>query len=130
VDKSTRAQLRLLYQQCTYPAKRTFDEEEIALALAKRHPKKPRADEPTLHGALSRSPSISRTTVNAESGPRRIQDVEQREPLDLLIALGRNTRMGAFYLDFNQPPDFLKSAFPVEDDLKCVSSTLDLSRLI
>jgi hypothetical protein len=51
------------------------------------------------------------------------------EPLDLLLAVGRNTRMGEYYLDCTAPPDFLKLAFPFEDDLRCVSPLYDLVNL-
>lgn len=110
----------LVYRQCTYPAKRIYDGEEIASALARRHLKKNRTDEPVSSASCS-NPTFPQDDTNAETGASRFSVDKQHEPLDLLIALGRNTRMGGFYIDSSRPPDFLKLAFPLEDDLKCVS---------
>ena len=113
-----------LCRQCTYPAKRTYDGEEIASALARRHLKKNRTDEPVSSASCS-NPTFPQDDTNAETGASRFSVEKQQEPLDLLIALGRNTRMGGFYIDSSRPPDFLKLAFPLEDDLKCVSFTVN-----
>ena len=121
------AQLLSVYRQCSYPAKRTYDQEEIASALARRHHKKSREDQPVPIASYS-DPTLLQDDNIVQAGPSRSSVDGQREPLDLLIALGRSTRMGAFYVDSAAPPDFLKLAFPVEDDLKCASSGVTIEQ--
>lgn len=45
--------------------------------------------------------------------------------MNILLALGRETRMGAFYMQPTDPPGFLRLAFPDEDQLRCVSKQID-----
>ncbi|WVQ83732.1 hypothetical protein IAT38_005876 [Cryptococcus sp. DSM 104549] len=45
--------------------------------------------------------------------------VRQMDPMELLMALGRDTRMGQFFSGPVAPPDFLKAAFPIEAELRC-----------
>lgn len=102
----------------------------MAAALARRHTKEAKSKRPGFVPATPPPPDPSsfEARVNAEAGPSQITAAERgrmgdhaEEPLDLLLAVGRNTRMGEYYLDCTAPPDFLKLAFPLEDDLRCVS---------
>ncbi|WRT67525.1 uncharacterized protein IL334_004497 [Kwoniella shivajii] len=45
--------------------------------------------------------------------------LEALGPVDRLLAVCRNTRMGSFFLQPCAPPDFLRSFFPSSDDLQC-----------
>lgn len=44
------------------------------------------------------------------------------DPMELLMALCRDTRMGQFFLGPVDPPEFLRDTFPDEDELRCVST--------
>ncbi|WWC62352.1 uncharacterized protein I303_104948 [Kwoniella dejecticola CBS 10117] len=45
--------------------------------------------------------------------------LEELGPLDRLLAVCRNTRMGLFFIQPSSPPDFLRSFFPSSEDLQC-----------
>nr|XP_019012557.1 uncharacterized protein I206_02052 [Kwoniella pini CBS 10737]OCF51338.1 hypothetical protein I206_02052 [Kwoniella pini CBS 10737] len=45
--------------------------------------------------------------------------LEELGPLDRLLAVCRNTRMGLFFIQPSIPPDFLRSFFPSSEDLQC-----------
>ncbi|WVQ76945.1 hypothetical protein IAR50_006624 [Cryptococcus sp. DSM 104548] len=48
-----------------------------------------------------------------------LHKIRAMDPFELLMALCRDTRMGQFFSGPVDPPDFLKEAFPVADDLRC-----------
>ncbi|WVQ97886.1 hypothetical protein IAU59_005003 [Kwoniella sp. CBS 9459] len=45
--------------------------------------------------------------------------VQQMDTVELLMALTRDTRMGAYFGGPLDPPEFLRATFPVDEDLRC-----------
>lgn len=43
-------------------------------------------------------------------------------PIEMVHALFRKTKMGSFFNNPVDPPEFLRLAFPLPEDLRCVSS--------
>lgn len=54
-------------------------------------------------------------------GRTPLTQVKRMDPMELLMALCRDTRMGQFFLGPVDPPEFLRDTFPDEDELRCVS---------
>ncbi|WVW78644.1 hypothetical protein I302_100604 [Kwoniella bestiolae CBS 10118] len=59
--------------------------------------------------------------------PHPTQLVQQMDSVELLMALCRDTRMGQFFGGPLDPPEFLRSMFPVEEDLRCFHHALTYS---
>ncbi|KIR71021.1 hypothetical protein I310_05435 [Cryptococcus deuterogattii CA1014] len=74
---------------------------------------------PSSHNHLlqNQTPSYSPTTAPAGRAP--LAQIKAMEPMELLMALCRDTRMGQFFSGPVDPPDFLRDAFPVEEELRC-----------
>lgn len=70
------------------------------------------------HLLQNQTPSYSPTTAPAGRAP--LAQIKAMEPMELLMALCRDTRMGQFFSGPVDPPDFLRDAFPVEEELRCV----------
>ncbi|ODN78063.1 hypothetical protein L202_05143 [Cryptococcus amylolentus CBS 6039] len=126
--------------ECVYPEKKPFDSTKVAEKLRKRHRSDPpgsagpsnssisispqdRTDEPT-RPSINPINDHSSASINAfyrssGSGNTPLAKVRALDPFELLMALCRDTRMGQFFSGPVDPPDFLKEAFPVADDLRC-----------
>ncbi|WVQ76946.1 hypothetical protein IAR50_006625 [Cryptococcus sp. DSM 104548] len=122
--------------ECVYPEKKPFDSGKVAEKLRKRHRSDPpgsagpsnssisispqdRAEEPSRPYAKHSSASINAFYNKSASGNTPLAKVRALDPFELLMALCRDTRMGQFFSGPVDPPDFLKEAFPVADDLRC-----------
>ncbi|WVQ75672.1 hypothetical protein IAR50_005301 [Cryptococcus sp. DSM 104548] len=66
-------------------------------------------------------PTSSIRVSSHTSPPNGMFVVQSRklDPFELLMALCRDTRMGQFFSDPIDPPDFLREAFPDPDELRC-----------
>ncbi|TYJ54987.1 hypothetical protein B9479_004298 [Cryptococcus floricola] len=126
--------------ECVYPEKKPFDSTKVAEKLRKRHRSDPPGsagpsnssisispqdgtEEPT-RPSINPLPNHSSASINAfykssGSGNTPLAKVRALDPFELLMALCRDTRMGQFFSGPVDPPDFLKEAFPVADDLRC-----------
>lgn len=60
-------------------------------------------------------------------GRTPLAQVKRMDPMELLMALCRDTRMGQFFSEPVDPPEFLKDIFPDEDELRCVGISMWLS---
>ncbi|KAK8866193.1 hypothetical protein IAR55_001344 [Kwoniella newhampshirensis] len=115
--------------ECVYPAKKLFDPDAVAEKLRRRHKSSshPSEQSPLPGPSSTASPAHAISLVlPALPTPERakvLKDkpaVDPMDPVELLMALCRNTRMGQFFIGPLDPPDFLRAAFPVEEDLRCV----------
>lgn len=96
-----------LMMECAYAEKRPFDAEKTKKTLSKRH-------------------KISSNSPKPLSSPNTVWKLYDDAPtsMDALMALCRMTKMGSFFSQPSEPPDFLRLAFTDEDELKCVSLML------
>ncbi|OWZ75527.1 hypothetical protein C366_04350 [Cryptococcus neoformans Tu401-1] len=77
-------------------------------------PPSPRHGEaPTSYASGICSPSLR------SLGRTPLTQVKRMDPMELLMALCRDTRMGQFFLGPVDPPEFLRDTFPDEDELRC-----------
>ncbi|ODN77401.1 hypothetical protein L202_04586 [Cryptococcus amylolentus CBS 6039] len=91
---------------------------------------------PSLARTVSRGPDISPAAPSPLSTSRPTSSIRasrhntppngmfvvqsrKLDPFELLMALCRDTRMGQFFSDPVDPPDFLREAFPDADELRC-----------
>ncbi|WVO13608.1 hypothetical protein L204_101229 [Cryptococcus depauperatus] len=121
--------------ECVYPEKKIYDPEAVADKLDKRHKAShtvPNSDHgvlsyksplpsshpfmPTLHTPIG---SVAGIDIPPNASYGRLTQVRQMDPIELLMALCQDTRMGQFFSGPLDPPDFLRGAFPDEDDLRC-----------
>ncbi|WWD07857.1 hypothetical protein V865_005964 [Kwoniella europaea PYCC6329] len=72
-------------------------------------------------------PSVPSSSAHSIWIPHPTQLVQQMDSVELLMALCRDTRMGQFFGGPLDPPEFLRTMFPVEEDLRCFHHALTYS---
>lgn len=127
--------------ECVYPVKKAFDAVAVDAALGSRHnrPSNVAATAIAVHGgdggsdahldnsahsppahslASSLPPLPPLPPLRPRGDERRL--IDSVPPLELVHALFRKTKMGSFFSNPTDPPEFLSLAFPEPDDLRCV----------
>lgn len=79
---------------------------------------------PASHPHLPPTSTPAYSPITVPTGRTPLAQVKAMEPMELLMALCRDTRMGQFFSGPVDPPDFLRDAFPVEEELRCVGPLL------
>ncbi|OXC63381.1 hypothetical protein AYX13_06756 [Cryptococcus neoformans] len=74
---------------------------------------------PASHPHLPPNSTPAYSPITVPTGRTPLAQVKAMEPMELLMALCRDTRMGQFFSGPVDPPDFLRDAFPVEEELRC-----------
>lgn len=109
-----------------YPQKKPFDADAVRTALDKRHGQSRRSSQ------LSESDHINHISQSPKEEARptsrfgrqsqsRLETLEKTS-MDIFAAVFRQTKMGSYFSSPIDPPEFLRVAFPVDDDLRCVSA--------
>lgn len=109
-----------------YPQKKPFDADAVRTALDKRHGQSRRSSQP------SESEHINNISQSPKEEPRptsrfgrqsqsRLETLEKTS-MDIFAAVFRQTKMGSYFSSPVDPPEFLRVAFPDDDDLRCVSA--------
>jgi hypothetical protein len=118
-----------------YPVKKAFDAAAVDAALGSRHnrPSKAAAHAVAVSApggpgqGQEDTPLAAMHPLPVESPPdlqpfprdeRHI--IDSLPPIELVHALFRKTKMGSFFNNPVDPPEFLSLAFPLPEDLRCV----------
>ncbi|GFZ42328.1 hypothetical protein JCM24511_00043 [Saitozyma sp. JCM 24511] len=117
--------------ECVYPQKKPFDADAVRTALDKRHGQSRRSSQP------SESEHINNISQSPKEEPRptsrfgrqsqsRLETLEKTS-MDIFAAVFRQTKMGSYFSSPVDPPEFLRVAFPDDDDLRCFHHCLTYS---
>lgn len=110
--------------ECVYPVKKPFDPAAIDAALGSRH------NRPSMvaHAAAAFQDTPRPDTISPPP-PHPMPRADERAvidsvpPMEMVHALFRKTKMGSFFNNPVDPPEFLSVAFPHPEDLRCVCSS-------
>ncbi|ORY28149.1 fungal-specific transcription factor domain-domain-containing protein [Naematelia encephala] len=95
--------------ECVYPEKKTFDPTAITEALQRRHA----SQNPPTTTSPPQASEYGNTPIPAHARASKMNDIE------LLLAFCQKTRLGTFWSNPVEPPDFLRVMFPEDQDLRC-----------
>lgn len=127
--------------ECVYAAKKVYDSQELETRLRKGKREKrtsahafPLVDAEGVVKPLELAHNIG-TPAHAlqKRMPHMLESsMDKMGPMEILAALCRSTRMAQFFVGPTEPPDFLRTAFPGDNDLRCFHHciTYTLSMLV
>jgi hypothetical protein len=112
--------------------KKAFDAAAVDAALGSRHnrPSSVAANAIAIQGDTFQVnntvspppfPPLPQQIQPPRAGERRI--IDSLPPIEMVHALFRKTKMGSFFNNPIDPPEFLSLAFPLPEDLRCVSKS-------
>ncbi|WVQ80922.1 hypothetical protein IAT38_003029 [Cryptococcus sp. DSM 104549] len=127
--------------ECMYPAKKVFKLDPKHMSIAgppgssssghlsiQAEPLQPPSPGLSTISPHTDGPSVPLNTAahsnshQLSSAARRLDGIpaiKAMDPMDVLLAMCRTTRMGSFFTGPLDPPAFLSEMFPNEDDLRC-----------
>ncbi|WOO78823.1 Aspercryptin biosynthesis cluster-specific transcription regulator atnN [Vanrija pseudolonga] len=134
--------------ECVYPIKKAFDAAAVDAALGSRHnrPSNAAATAAAYHDPTpGAGPALSPPPITPHSSlpplppmppapplpplpPGRVGPaLDSVPPIEMVHALFRKTKMGSFFNNPVDPPEFLRLAFPLPEDLRCFHHCLTYS---
>lgn len=126
--------------ECVYPVKKAFDAAAVDAALGSRHNRPSNVaataiatqyDTPQLDNMNNSPPPVLPPLLQQAQPPRADERliIDSLPPIEMVHALFRKTKMGSFFNNPVDPPEFLSLAFPMPEDLRCVSCSQTLLTL-